>query len=172
MKLDNRLIADRIIIRNYEIDDKDFCTGMWFDKENGKYLSDPTEEYIDEVFQNAVDSLQDSKYGYYFVIESITDGERIGSCCAFPNDDGSIIDIGYCINKKFWRNGYATEAVSKLIKWASGQSFKAITAEVAKENNASCGLMKKLGFNVKEETSFKKYNMDITYDSYVFEYII
>ena len=48
------------------------------------------------------------------VIEKIADGERIGSCCAFPNDDGSIIDVGYCINKKFWRNGYASEAVDKL----------------------------------------------------------
>ena len=110
MKLDSKLIADRIVIRNYEIDDKEFCTGMWFDKENGKYLSDPTEEYVDEVFQNAVDTMQDSKYGYYLVIEKIAAGERIGSCCAFPNDDGSIIDVGYCINKKFWRNGYASEA--------------------------------------------------------------
>lgn len=65
MKLDSKLIADRIVIRNYEIEDKEFCTGMWFDKENGKYLSDPIEEYIDEDFQNAVDTLQDSKYGYH-----------------------------------------------------------------------------------------------------------
>ena len=70
-----------------------------------------------------------------------------------------LLIVEHALNKKFWRNGYATEAVNKLIEWASGQSFKAITAEVAKENNASCGLMKKLGFNVKEETSFKKYNM-------------
>jgi ribosomal-protein-alanine N-acetyltransferase len=58
------------------------------------------------------------------------------------------------------------------VEWASQQAYKSITAEVAKENEASCGLMKKLGFQVKEETSFKKYHMDITYDSYVFEYII
>jgi ribosomal-protein-alanine N-acetyltransferase len=172
MKLDNKLIAERIVIRNYEIQDKEFCTSMWYDKDNGKYLSDPTEEYVDEVFQNAVDTLQDSEDGFYFVIEDVSDGKRIGSCCAFPNDDGNSIDIGYCINKKFWRNGYATEAVGKLVEWASQQAYKSITAEVAKENEASCGLMKKLGFQVKEETSFKKYHMDITYDSYVFEYII
>ena len=45
MKLDSKLIADRIVIRNYEIEDKEFCTGMWFDKENGKYLSDPIDNW-------------------------------------------------------------------------------------------------------------------------------
>jgi ribosomal-protein-alanine N-acetyltransferase len=43
---------------------------------------------------------------------------------------------------------------------------------VAKDNEASCGLMTKLGFIINEEKSFKKYHMDISYDSYVFEYSI
>lgn len=172
MKLDKKLISDRITIRNYEIEDKEFCTSMWFDKENGRYLSDPTEEYVDDIFQNAVDTLQESADGYYFVIENNVDGKRIGSCCAFPNEDKSVIDIGYCIKRKYWRNGYATEAVGKLIEWASQQGYKSITAEVAKENEASCGLMRKLGFKIKKETTFSKYHMDVSYDSYIYEYIV
>ena len=82
------------------------------------------------------------------------------------------MDIGYCIHKEYWRNGYATEVVKKLIEWAAQQSYKTITAEVAKDNEASCGLMTKLGFIINEEKSFKKYHMDISYDSYVFEYSI
>lgn len=169
MRID-KLISDRVAIRSYEVEDKEFCTDMWFDEENGKYLSDPTKEYLDDVYQEAVDTLQDVDYGYYFVIEDAKDGKRLGTCCAFPDDNGTNIDIGYCINKKYWRNGLATDAVSMLIDWARQQSMKTITAEVAKENAASCGLLKKLGFNVKKETTFKKYNMGIEYDSYIFEY--
>ena len=145
---------------------------MWFDEENGKYLSDPTAEYVDDVFMQAVDELEDSEDGYYLVIENMADGTSIGTCCAFPSEDGTNIDIGYCINKAYWRNGYATEAVSKLIEWARENSIKSITAEVAKENAPSCGLLRKLGFTEKKETTFKKYRMDIEYDSYVFEYVI
>lgn len=170
MKIINVLTTDRLTIRNYEVSDKDFCTGMWYDNENGKYLSDPTEDYVDDVYQAAVDSMQDSEEGYYFVVVDTVNANRVGTCCAFPNEDNSGLDIGYCIHKKYWRNGYATEVVKKLIGWASQQSYKTITAEVAKDNEASCGLLKKLGFTIKEEKSFKKYHMDISYDSYVFEY--
>lgn len=172
MKIINELTTDRLTIRNYEVSDKDFCTGMWYDKENGKYLSDPTQDFVDDVYQGAVDTMQDSEDGYYFVVEDTMKSIRVGTCCAFPNGDNCGMDIGYCIHKEYWRNGYATEVVKKLIEWAAQQSYKTITAEVAKDNEASCGLMTKLGFIIKEEKFFKKYHMDISYDSYVFEYSI
>ena len=171
MRLEKELLCDGIIIRNYSVDDKDFCTGMWFDPENGKYLSDPTREYVDEVYRNAIDNMEDSKDGYYLVIERKADGKKIGTCCAFPNEDMTNIDIGYCIDKIFWRNGYASEAVRSIIDWTKDNSIKTITAEVAKENLSSCRLLKKLGFKEKEETSFKKYHMDKEYDSYIYELV-
>ena len=58
MKLDRPLEGERIVIRSYAPEDLDFCTGMWFDPENGRYLSDPAREYVDEVFQRALDGLQ------------------------------------------------------------------------------------------------------------------
>lgn len=169
MTLEKNLICDRVIIRNYRTEDKDFCTNMWFDLENGKYLSDPTRDYVDEVYQSAIDTMEDSEDGYYLVIDDNEDGKSIGSCCAFPNEDRNNIDIGYCINKKYWRKGYASEAVKKLIEWAREHDIKTVTAEVAKENEASCELLIKLGFKVKEETKYRKYHMDIEYDSYIFE---
>ena len=69
MKLDRPLAGERIVIRSYAPEDLDFCTGMWFDPENGRYLSDPAREYVDEVFQRALDGLQDSGDGYYLVVK-------------------------------------------------------------------------------------------------------
>jgi len=172
VKLGKSITSERITIRDYISTDKEFCTGMWFDKENGKYLSDPTAEYVDEVYQNAIDTMEDCEDGYYLIIEDKDEGKSIGSCCIFPNEDRSNIDIGYCVNKTYWRNGYASEAIKQLIEWAKEQHIKTVTAEVAKENVASCGLLRKLGFKVKEETKFKKYHMDIEFNSYLFELVL
>ena len=169
MRIEKNLEGDRIYIRNYEVEDKLFCTSMWFDEENGKYLSDPTREYVDDVFQNAIDTLQESEDGYYLVISFISNDENVGTCCIFPDETGTCIDIGYCIDKKYWRSGYATEALQQIIAWSGKQGFSTITAEVAKDNEASCRLLNKLGFGVKTETRFKKYHMEIEYQSYIFE---
>lgn len=171
MKIENKLIGKRITVRSYQKSDLDFVSGMWFDKANGRYLSDPEKEYIDEKFQRAVDKLDNDPLGYYFVAELISTGEPIGSCCAFPDYDGEdtlIFDIGYCVHKFCWRQGYGSEIVSVLLDWIRSNGGIRVTAEVAKENEASCEMLKKLGFEVIKEGSFKKYNMNISFDSVIF----
>ena len=169
MRLNQKLECERLAIRDYEDADQKFCTSMWFDKENGKYLSDPTEAYVDEVYQNALDTMCDSQYGYYLVIEDKDSKEPVGTCCAFPSEDKKTIDIGYCINKAHWRKGYASEAVSKVMEWAKTEQYSTMSAEVAKENVASCGLIEKLGFTPVKEKTYKKYHMGIEFESYVYE---
>lgn len=51
MKLNESLVGERIVIRNYRKSDLKFMTDMWFDEENGKYMSDPTREYVDDRYQ-------------------------------------------------------------------------------------------------------------------------
>ena len=40
MRIKSNLVGTNIYIKNYELADKLFCTNMWFNKVNGKYLSD------------------------------------------------------------------------------------------------------------------------------------
>lgn len=168
MKLTEALHSQRVLIRNYEAADLDFVTGMWLDKENGKYMSDPTRDHVDEAFQKALDELQDSQFGYYLIVEHANSGERLGSACAFPDEEGKTYDIGYCIYKNHWKQGYGTEAVKLLIEWLRTIGARAITAEVAVENMASCALLSRLGFAVEKETEFKKYNMDVHFKSHIY----
>ncbi len=167
MKLKQPLLGERVVIRNYTPGDLAFSTDMWFDPENGKYLSDPTREYVDEMFQRALDSLQDSKDGYYLLVELRSSGERIGTCCVFPDKD--VYDIGYCIHKSRWKQGFGTEVVNLLADWVREQGGTAVTAEAAKENRGSCALLEKCGFDVVKESSFKKYHMDVKFDSFIYE---
>ena len=167
MKIPEVIKSERLCIRSYDNADIDFVSKMWFDEENGRYLSDPTFEYIDERFQKAVDELQYSETGYYFVV-CLNSGEKIGSVSAFPDENGDNYDIGYCIHKDYWKNGFGTEAVGALLDWIERRGAKSVTAEAAIENIGSCKLLEKLGFSIKEEAEFKKYNMDIKYKSYVY----
>ena len=169
MTLDRPLEGGRIVIRSYTPEDLDFCTGMWFDPENGQYLSDPSREYVDEVFQRALDGLQDSGNGYYLVVERKVGGERIGTCCAFPDEAGKAYDIGYCVHKSCWRQGFGREIVELLLDWVRDQDGTAVTAEAARENRGSCALLEKCGFTLKREASFRKYHMDIEFDSCIYE---
>ena len=167
MKIRTPLPGQRMIVRDYTPEDLAFCTGMWFDPENGRYLSDPDQEHVDEVFQKALNGLQDSETGYYFIVELHESGERVGTCCAFPED--GVYDIGYCIHRDYWRRGYGTELVELLADWVRKLGGVAVTAEVAKENRASCALLEKCGFRVVRESSFKKYHMGIQYDSLIYQ---
>lgn len=169
MKLKQPLIGERIAIRNYARSDLDFCTDVWFDPENGKYLSDPVREYVDGIYQRALDGMQDNEDGYYLIVELKDTGERIGTCCVFPDGDGKVYDIGYCIHKSRWRQGFGAEMVNLLVGWVREQGGTAVTAEAAQENRASCALLEKCGFTAIKETSFKKYHMDIAFDSFIYE---
>lgn len=148
--------------------DLTFLTDMWFDQENGKYMSDPAREYVDEAFQKALDTLGESQYGYYLVIALADTMESIGSFCIFPDEEKKVYDIGYCIHKKYWKSGYGSEAVALVLGWLTEQGAKKVTAEVAVENTASNALLQKFGFTVERKTEFKKYNMDVRFDSYIY----
>ena len=78
-------------------------------------------------------------------------------------------NIGYCVHKSCWRQGFGREIVELLLDWARDQGATAVTAEAARENRGSCALLEKCGFTALREASFQKYHMDVTFESLVYE---
>lgn len=165
MKINTPMRGARISIRNYEAHDLQFCTEMWFDEENGKYLSDPTREYADDAYFKILHELQDSPEGYYLIVESNHTKKPIGTACMFPDESRSVYDIGYCICQSHWRQGYGSEMLALLLEWLRESGANTVMAEVAEENIASCALLEKFGFAVEKQKEFKKYRMDVCYKS-------
>lgn len=87
----------------------------------------------------------------------------IGSACFMgcPDDSGTV-EIGYGINEKYRCNGYMTEAVNAICKWAlSLQNISRIIAETEKDNIASQKVLQKCGFTKYNKNYFWQIKDDL-----------
>ena len=166
MRPDKPLYTERMIIRSYTANDKQFCLSLWCDKENGKYMSDPETENADEKYISCVDEMEDCADGYYFIAELKDNAIPVGTCCAFPEEKN--YDIGYCISKEYWKQGLGTEMIKALISWIKAQGGEIVTCEVADDNAASLALLNKFGFVQGKKTHYKKRGTNIYFNSHYY----
>lgn len=81
-------------------------------------------------------------------------GVSIDSAGIFPTAEG-IYDIGYCLHKSKWKQGFGSEIVELLLEWLRNNGAKKVIAEVAIDNIPSNLLLQKFGFTVEKKSSFK-----------------
>lgn len=68
-----------------------------------------------------------------------------------PDQDGAV-EIGYGLNAAYERNGYMTEAVEAMCRWAFAQpGVRTILAETERENDASQRVLKRCAFRLYRE---------------------
>lgn len=168
MQIRENMTGNRIEIRDYYAEDQKFIEDLWFDPQMNRYMGDPLREYADEKYYEALSQMEDNEDGYYLIIQKKGNGERMGTCCMFPDAGKITYDIGYTIAWQYWKMGYGSEAIQMLLRWIREHGGKAVTCEVAVDNTASNALIRKMGFNVWKEAEFKKWNMDVTYKSYIY----
>ena len=166
--VENVLETNRLIIKSTKKEDANFCLDIWLDDEMGEYLSDPPREKADSVYLGWKEDVEIYDGCYYFVATSKETGDYIGTCSAVPSEDQKHWDLGYAVNKNYWRKGYATEMVEALIEFSENNGAEVITADVAQENLGSNRVLNKLGFYVEKEGTFKKSMTNIIYDDYTY----
>jgi [ribosomal protein S5]-alanine N-acetyltransferase len=91
--------------------------------------------------------------GARLAIDRATDGEFLGWCgLSRWNPDFRSASLSYCLDDAAWGQGYATEAVRALLRWAiETLDLNRVQAEVDTRNAASARVLEKLGF-VREGT--------------------
>lgn len=157
--MENNIVTERLIIRRTRGVDMPFCFSIWLDAEMGKYLADPPREKASETYLEFNPESQPEENWYYFVAESRETGELIGTCSIGCSEDKTEWDLGYCIHKRYWRQGYGTEMVEALIEYGRQNGGHVFTANVAKENPGSNGIMKAWISCGKKKVS-KEWNRD------------
>ena len=107
--------------------------------------SDPSRA---ERFIAACGQLADEGTGARLVIERASDGAFIGWCSLTRwNPDHRSASLTYCLHEAAWGQGYATEAVRALLRWAFDTlDLHRVQAEADTRNAASARVLEKLGF--------------------------
>ena len=80
-------------------------------------------------------------------------GTVVGSLSFKGLEEDGVLEIGYGTNDGYEGQGYMTEAVSAVVRWASAQDgVKLIEAETEESNEASKRVLHKAGFVPNGET--------------------
>lgn len=160
--------TDRLILKSTREEDGPLCLSIWLDDEMGKYLIDPPRHKASDAYMNFAEGIEEDESWYSFIAISKETGDFIGTCSVVPLEEEVHWDLGYCVHKKYWRQGYATEMIMALIQFGYSKGGRVFTADVAQENEGSNAVLKKLGFSIEKEGSFQKRCTDIVYDDYTY----
>ncbi len=162
------MTTQRLILRPTREADGPACLSIWLDDEMGRYLADPPRDKAGEGYLNFAVGIENDESWYPMVAIHRETGAFVGTCSVVPTEDGACWDLGYCIQRDYWRQGYATEMVSRLIEAGRACGVHAFTAAVAQENHGSNALCRKLEFKVwKDDGSFQKQGTEIVYPEYI-----
>lgn len=159
----------RLTLRPFQKEDARFAISIWNDPEMGEYLPDEAMEEIDEAYLKEVEALPEDDECCYLIAELPSTHERIGTCSFIPSEDGKVYDIAYCVHKKHWRNGYATEMAGGMVDYARKHGADKATVRVNRENAASNAVVRKCGFQVIGEGRYKKRGTDVEFCDFLYE---
>ena len=116
------LETEHLILRRFTAADDSAMFNNWCaDPEVTKYLMWKTHETIEETRQVLSDiwlSKYDEPHFYQWAIEIKDTHALIGSIGVMKHDDAvQMVHIGYCIGKAWWRKGYVSEALCRLVQF-------------------------------------------------------
>ena len=143
-----RLQTDRLVLRKLTIDDAQAMFEGWCsDPEVTKYLTFSPHDNVEVtklVLDNWIKQYEDPntiRYG----ITLKSSGLLIGCIDVVKYVDGNP-EVGYCLSRKYWNNGYMTEAFSALLEYLFGKGFKKVVMAAIDNNIGSNRVIQKCGF--------------------------
>jgi RimJ/RimL family protein N-acetyltransferase len=111
--------SERLGLRNLELDDKKGLFKILSDQETMKYYPKPYSQKETEGWINrSIKSYKENSFGLWAVILK-EEKHFIGQCgISMQNiDRENVPEIGYHINKNYWKRGYASEASKACLKY-------------------------------------------------------
>lgn len=165
------LETERLILRQIRLEDAPAVFKNWTsDDEVSKYVRWSTHKNVGETLEYIINSQKECEgpdnYEWGIVLKE--SNELIGAISAFPGEDDRI-EIGYNIGKKYWRNGYTTEALKKVLEYLTNErGIHKFICSHAVQNPASGAVMKKAGFIYVKDKVNEKFDGSKKFDTKVY----
>lgn len=97
---------------------------------------------------------KDDWYRWAMVLKGTN--ELLGTVLIYYEEEVKCWEIGYNLGKKYWGQGYTTEAMRRILAFALEEiGLTEIVGRYAKENPASGNVMRKLGFRFEKEIPYE-----------------
>lgn len=150
------LYTTRLLLRKMHPDDATDAFDLNNDPDVVRYTGDGPFATVDDArrFLENYDAYEKWGYGRLHCYLRST-GEYIGWCGLKYHPAENETDLGYRLKKKFWNQGFATEA-GEVCLYYGFETLKlpAIVGRVMKENTPSIKVLEKLGMQFWKEFDF------------------
>jgi RimJ/RimL family protein N-acetyltransferase len=147
------LETERLVLRRLSIDDAGFILELLNEPSFLRYIGDKgvrtTEDARRYILNGPVESYERNGFGLYLV-ELKDGGLPIGISGLVKRDALAHPDVGFAFLPAYWSKGYAFEATSAVLAYASeALGLTRILAITTIDNEASAGLLVKLGLKLE-----------------------
>lgn len=162
--MDRTIETERLILRPLAPEDADDVFEWVSDPVVNKYM--PYSLYRDVSEARAwISSLKDEDDNNFgFCLKSTE--KVIGSGSVTFDESRNAYEIGYNLNRKYWGNGYATEAAKAMIQWAySNLGARDFCANYATANAGSGNVLSKCGFQFERYGHYSRFDGSETFNA-------
>lgn len=151
-----------IKLRQFTISDIDFILNNWSTTERikGCYFPSDVKKLTKIINEWAARIYQ----GKYFEQFAILDNECIVGMISLYEFNASFVSTGVIIDKKYYRNGYAVQALNLIKEVAKRKGYKQLISTCRTDNYASIKLHEKCKFNNRGKSINKKGNEIYSWD--------
>lgn len=137
--------TERLVLRRPRFSDAEAIFEYGSDPKVIHYMDYYPRTDVSEVIKSLEDKLEQWESGSFsWVLTVKPDDRSIGTiaCCV----EGHAADFGYLLNRKYWGQGYATEAAGVVVQWAINlPEIYRVWATCDTENLASARVLEKVG---------------------------
>lgn len=157
------LETTRFLLREVKEQDYNQIYEIYSNDDVVKYQQIKPMETIDQAQKSVIwlkDGFKNKRFIRWCIAEKKTD-KVIGLIALHSFDDFNLIaQIGFILNKNYWKQGIMGEVGARIVKYAFEEvKLHRIEALIDKENIASCKLSVKLGFKeegLKKEAAYNR----------------
>ena len=84
-------------------------------------------------------------------------GRQIGAVSLYLEEEEPAGELGWILQKRYWRQGFATEAALAVREFARGLGLRRLTAHCDARNTASRRVMEKIVMSLEDGTGTRVY---------------
>lgn len=154
------LKTNRLTLRPLNIRDLDTVHTYASDIETTKYMIPLPNETIEETsqFLTHVTNEWEKDEPSFYEFAMMLGGVQIGHVSVYLNEQRTEGELGWILNKNYWKKGYATEAAMAVKNFTINElRVYVLVAHCDYRNSSSYNVMKKIGLKLIDDKGIRQY---------------